>query len=248
MNTKIKVFLVLALIAAVVIFFIVRGTKTEGPTGPVIPEEEAIDFVLDFYDRWLSMGTSTDKYGSEVLNSSIFSEEVLNKIEADRTEFPELDPITCQSSAVSEQIAARPYPVSATESKILIESRVGEAPLPTFAFVTATVVDGAWLITNIECTQGDIAPVVEFNYNREGLLLKSVPPPYTAGQWHLVFEQDGQMGYVTPLFFNATTTCVSIEGVESICNPDTFTETARVVVKGGMSEVGAEVVRVEFLQ
>ncbi len=249
MNTKIKVILAVVLIAIVaVIFFIVRGTSPNEQDGVMMPEEKAIDFVLDFYDRWLAMSTSTDRFGSEVINTSIFSEEVLNKIEADRAESPDLDPITCQSNVVVDQFAARPFPVSETQSKILVESRDGDTAFPTMAFVTATVIDGAWKITNIECTAGDVAPDVEFNYDREGLLLKSVPPPFEAGKWHLVFEQDGQMGYVTPLFFSATTTCVSVEGVESICNPDTFTETARVRIKGGMTEVGAEVQRVEFVQ
>lgn len=246
MNTKIKVILAGILVAVVVIFFVVRNNETNKQDGITMPEEEAIDFVLDFYDRWLIMSTSTDRFGSETLNTSIFSEDVLSKIETDRAEFEDLDPITCQSNVMVEQFAARPFPVSEIETKILIESRSGDTTLPTMAFVTATVVDGVWKVTNIECTAGDVAPDVEFNYDREGLLLKSVPPPFTAGQWHLVFEQDGQMGHVTPLFFSATTTCISVEGVESICNPDTFTETARVIVKGSMTEVGAEVQRVEF--
>lgn len=249
MNTKNKVILVaVAIVVIVIIFFIVRNNSNIGSNQAGGPQEEPIDVVLDFYSEWLEMSasTSTNPFESEFYASANISDEVRNRINLARTDAANFDPITCQTDIIPENVRARVYPTSLTEADILVESRVGKETLPMMSFVTMTIVDNAWQITNIDCTEGDIAPEVEFNYDREGLLLKSVPPPYEAGQWHLVFEQDGQMGHVTPLFFSATTTCVSAEGVESVCNPDTFTETSRVVVKGGMTEIGAEVERVEF--
>lgn len=250
MNTKIKVILAVVVVAIIaVVFFIARDTSNDNDSDQSgVPQEEAIDVVLGFYDNWLELqaDTSMSPFDSEFFASSILSNDARTKIIEARSESAEFDPITCQTGVVPERVRARVFPASETEAKILIESRVGEDTLPLMSFVTLTAVNGTWQIADIDCTAGDIAPDVEFNYDREGLLLKSVPPPFEAGQWHLVFEQDGQMGHVTPLFFSATTTCVSLDGVESICNPDTFTETARVVVKGGMTEVGAEVQRVEF--
>jgi len=252
MNTKIKIILgVVAVVVIALIFIFIRNTSN-GPSNadPTIPEEEPIDVVLDFYNTWLGLlaDTSINPYESELFNSAVLSSEVRNSIQASRAESADTDPITCQTGTIPERVRARTFPASDTEAKILVESRVERDTLPLMSFVTVTAVDGAWQITDIDCTEGDVAPDVEFTYDREGLLLKSVPPPFEAGQWHLVFEQDGQMGHVTPLFFSATTTCVSTDGQASVCNPDSFTETTRVAVKGSMTEIGAEVERVEFLQ
>lgn len=250
MNTKIKIILIgVVLLVIAIIFIVVRNGNNDNDATNEGPTEVPIDVVLEFYDSWLDIlrATSTDPYQSELLASVVVSSDVRSAINSARIENPDLDPVTCQTGQTPENFRARIFPTSETETKILIESKVAKETQPMMSFVTLTVVDNKWQITNIECTQGDVAPDVEFTYDRQGLLLKSVPPPYEAGKWHLVFEQDGQMGYVTPLFFSATTSCVSKEGVTSVCNPDAFTETDRVSVKGGMTELGAEVVRIEFL-
>ncbi|MFN3188602.1 MAG: hypothetical protein ACK42D_03640 [Candidatus Paceibacteria bacterium] len=251
MNTKIKIILaVIVVVVITIIFFTLRDSTNNRSGESAVPEEEPIDVVLEFYNSWLTMvsSTTTDPFESELFASAILSNDVRNSINTTRTESPDFDPVICQSEITPERFRARVFPASATEARILVESRVGSDTLPMMSFVTLTAVNGAWQITDIDCTEGDVAPDVEFNYNRQGLLLKSVPPPFEAGKWHLVFEQDGQMGHVTPLFFSATTTCVSVDGAESICNPDTFAETTSVIVKGGLTETGAEVERIEFLQ
>jgi hypothetical protein len=251
MNIKIKIVLGVVIVVLVALVFIfVRNTAGPGNDTSAIPEEDPIDVVLDFYSSWLELlaDTSVNPYESELFASSILSNEAREKVSQVRNESPDLDPFICQVGVIPERTRGRIFPASETEAKILIESRIGNETLPLMSFVTVKAVAGAWQIADIDCTEGDVAPEVEFTYNREGLLLKSVPPPFEAGKWHLVFEQDGQMGHVTPLFFSATTTCISIGGQQAVCNPDTFTETARVLVKGDMTEVGAEVQRVEFLQ
>jgi hypothetical protein len=55
------------------------------------------------------------------------------------------------------------------------------------------------------------------------------------------------MGHVTPLFISTTTTCVARTGEVSLCNTSTFIEASRAVVKGEMTELGAEVSQIEFL-
>lgn len=248
MNSKTKIAIGLTVIVVLVIGFILtRTTPAKHSEDSAVPTTEPLDVVLDFYGQWSAvLASSTAPFESELFASTNFAPELRSALTVARAENPAFDPISCQTGVVPERFRGRVYPASETEAKVLVEARMGKNSLPEMAFITVKAVAGEWQITAIDCTVGDVAPEVEFNYDREGLLLKSVPPPYEAGKWHLVFEQDGQMGYVTPLFFSATTTCVARNGEVSVCNPDTFTETARVIVKGGMTEIGAEVVRLEF--
>lgn len=253
MNTKIKIVAVgiLVLIIAVVFFVLQIGDNLSDKNAiPTMPSELPIDVILEFYDNWLNMleDPTIDPYLSEMYRSDALASETRIDMDEARVATSGLDPITCQTSQKPENFRVRSFPISETETKFLVESRIAKETMATMAFVNLKVVAGKWQITNIDCTQGDIAPEVEFSYDREGLLLKTVPPPYEIGNWHLIFEQDGQMGYVTPLFFSATTSCVDIQGVMSVCNPDSFIETTKVAIKGQMTELGAQVERVEFLE
>jgi len=82
----------------------------------------------------------------------------------------------------------------------------------------------------------------------EGNLLKSVPPPYDPNYWHLVYAQNGTLGYVVPLFFSAMSMCTDIRGNESVCDPSQFIEVQKVMLRGDMTELGVEVKQLEFIQ
>lgn len=247
-NTKIKIIIGVLLVVLLVGFYVIATRPSDKASQIVqIPEADPIDVGLDFYSEWLVlMASSSNAYESELFMSGILAASLRDQIIQTIATDANTDPVTCQTNVVPDSVRSRIYPVSEIETKMLIELRINKEPLPVMSFITLTAVDGQWQITTIECTAGDVAPEVEFNYDHEGFLLKSVPPPYETGKWHLVFEQDGQMGYVTPLFFSTTTMCVSQTGAEIVCNPDTFTEASLVIIKGSMTELGAEVSKVEF--
>ena len=109
--------------------------------------------------------------------------------------------------------------------------------------------DDSWMISGIQCTDGDVAPVKEFSFEQTGFLIKaSVPKPYNNKNWHLVFTQDGKAGNVVPLIFDAKSQCTSIDGTKAVCKPEQFAETNKVVVRGGMTERGATVAQLEFVK
>lgn len=243
---KINIKYVVIGVVAVLIIVGVFSTRSDDSVTQSAPEIDAVTTTLDFYEAWLALSRGeADRFESELYASANLSKDARKALNAARTATPDTDPITCQAT-VPENFRTTPLGVADTEATMLVRSQTGSEVFPYMALVTLNAVKGAWQITSIECTQGDIAPIVEFTYEKEGLLLKSVPAPYKAGEWHLVFEQDGQFGYVTPLFFTATTKCIAIDGTESVCNPASFVETASARVLGEMTETGAVVERVEF--
>jgi hypothetical protein len=211
----------------------------------VPPIADPIDVVLDFYTTWKTASADgADPFTGGTLDLPVVSATLKTALVSAKATTPAIDPVTCQETP-AERVRGRLITNMGTTSTILIESRNGRETLPTMALVNLRAEAGEWKIESIECTLGDVAPEVEFTFDREGFLLKSVPPPYESGKWHLVYEQDGQLGYVAPLLFTAESACVTEEGSVP-CAPDTFTETTKVVVKGNMTELGAEVVRIEF--
>jgi hypothetical protein len=118
---------------------------------------------------------------------------------------------------------------------------------PNVAVVTLGGDTGEWLITDIRCAQGESGPEREFSFDREGHLLKSVPPPLNPDYWHLVFEENGINGHTAPLFFDESSTCVALDGTEATCNTDNFVDATKALVQGEMTESGVEVKRVTLL-
>lgn len=203
---------------------------------------DPVNTVLDFYDPWMVAvnATSTDPYQEGLAETPILSKELREKLAAHEGD---IDPVLCREDG-PEQISARPVFENETEAQVVVTST--DRTQTEQSIVTLLRHNNGWYIADIECSLGEFAPDREFSFEQEGFLLKSVQPPLDPQYWHLVFEQDGQEGHVAPLFFDATSVCVSPEGQESTCAPDQFVEPSAALVKGQMTERGVQVKRVEM--
>jgi hypothetical protein len=245
---------ILLLLAVLVVGVMVWWYWSMPVTGPdtvetTQPTEEPLDVTLEFYNAWLSAVASTtvDPITAGVLELPMVTTDVRNQIveayAARGAEDP--DPVLCQLE-IPERVGAKPLYTLDTTAEFMILARGFEERSPLQAVVTLAVVDGAWLITNIRCVAGDTAPEREYDFDSEGFLLKSVQPPLDPNFWHLVYEQNGQLGYTVPLFFSTNSECVAADGTVTVCAPDTFTETTKVRLQADMTESGAQVRRITF--
>ena len=213
-----------------------------------LPTEEPIDIALDFYDTWFKMRKESAEMPeqTELTHALVLTPELSERLTsalADTTS--NLDPVLCQNE-VPEKIGTKKLFVQPDRAQFLIIAR-GKI-LPGQAVVTLETREGEWRITDISCSQGETAPVREFSFEKTGFLLKSVPPPLNPEYWHLVFEENGQMGHTAPLFFSDASTWTLSDGTEQTCDPNQFTDALQANVKGEMTEAGVEVKRLEILE
>jgi len=242
-------FLIGALVVIIVIGLGWWFTQNNGGLGEmggeeVVPEESAEDVVLDFYVAWLDAAASSTATpgAAELLASSVLSDAVRAYVGSDRESA--VEPLLCQT-VLPERIRASAVQVAPLAAQYQIFAR-GEGLVPgEYALVDVIAVDGAWQIANVGCFSGESAPDREFTFEQSGQLLKSVPAPLNADMWHLVFMENNEPRIV-PMTFTPTTMCLGVDEVEAVCVPDTFTEAARAVVTGNMTEAGVTVVRVQL--
>lgn len=251
MNTKYKLLALGGLLGLVVIIIITWVFLKTSQTGPQtsdgsntqeVSTDDPIDIVLDFYDLWLEavQSTSTNPFQLELATRPILSKSLSDKLKENQTG---LDPVLCQS-VIPQQITARSIFKQQDKTQVLVMAK--DKTVTEQAIVTLKQQNGGWYIDDIMCSPGEFAPTREFSFEKEGSLLKSVPLPLDPQYWHIVFEENGELGHAVPLFFDEESRCLSIELVEATCIPDQFTETKKVYVYGQMTELGVEVKRLEF--
>src|SRR6185503_17605630 len=103
-----------------------------------------------------------------------------------------LDPILCQT-VVPKDITIRSVYEQKDKAQMLVTSK--DKNVQKQAVVTLNKSDDSWVINEIKCTDGEVAPVREFSFEQEGFLIKtSVPKPFNNQNWHIVFTQDGRAG------------------------------------------------------
>lgn len=246
--------LILAGILLVLIVLWINNKNNETPietvdTSAAVPVEDPLDTVLTFYNDWLQaeQSTTTDPIQAGLLDSQVLTPEVRANLEKALAEKSEgsLDPVLCQP-IVPVRIGAKVLFALDMQAQIMVLARGGEEKSAYQAVVTLKAVEGTWRISEIACTHGDVAPEQEHDFEREGFLLKSVPPPLDSQYWHLVYEENGQLGHTIPLFFSSESICISANGSESGCDPAQFTEAAKVLLQADMTEAGAQVKRIQF--
>jgi len=243
---------VVAIIAVVALVITLANRKTnsnpEEVTGQV-PPDVAFDITLEFYNQWLTdaQSTTTDPFASGLINSTRLSSDVRTMIQDKQATkvAGDLDPVLCQLTT-PERIGGKEIFQNDTQAQVMILARGFEVKSPNTAIVTLDAVAGNWQITKIECSQGESAPEREYDFERSGFLLKSVPAPYNSENWHLVYEENGQPGHVLPLFFDTESICVAVGGAEAVCDPSQFVEPAKVLLQADMLDAGADVRRVTF--
>ncbi len=243
---KIKIIGVVAVLVAIVglVWFFAKGGAEQQ-----VSKLDATDTVGDFYDKWLKaaqMPTTADPNLATLAKSPILSKSLRAKIaNAQKDSNTTTDPVLCQST-VPEDISMRRVFTSENEAQILVTSK--DKNVTNQAFVTLNKYNNGWYINDIQCSLGEFAPEREFSFEKEGYLLKnSIPKPYNNKNWHLIFEDNGEPGHVVPLLFDSESQCTSLDGSKSVCKPDQFIEATKVFVRGQMTERGANVKQLEFV-
>lgn len=252
-NKRTLVIVSVAVILAVIVIVAVILLKTNGSQiiqslSQEVSTDDPIDVALDFYGPWLKAvkSTSTNPYQEGLAENKILSKELRARLMSTegRSE-TDIDPVLCQTT-IPERATGRIVSEQESEARVLVKAK--EKELTAQSVFTLKRLNDGWYIDAIECELGEFELPREFTFEKEGHLLKSVPPPYDPQYWHLVFEENGELGHVVPLFFNATSTCKSTDGSENVCNTDQFVEATKVHVYAQMTELGAEVQRLEFLE
>lgn len=243
-----KVIILVVLLAVIGgIVWLVNGGNID-TTSTQAKYADPADAVGDFYDQWLkaAQDPSLTPDRSTLAKSPTLTKELSAKVAAALQTGGGVDPVLCQS-VVPQGITTRNVYEQADKAEILVTSK--DKSVTKQAVVSLTKSSDSWFISEIQCTDGDIAPVQEFSFEKEGFLIKqSVPKPFNNKNWHLVFTQDGKPGNVVPLIFDAKSQCTNLEGVKAVCKPEQFKETAQVRVRGGMTERGATVAHLEFVK
>jgi|AntRauTorckE6833_2_1112554.scaffolds.fasta_scaffold28383_2 hypothetical protein len=211
------------------------------------PTEDPLDVTMDLYGPWLAglQATSTEFNKAELLTMAPLTADLRTKL-LSLTEDTQLavDPVLCQA-VLPERIGTKSVFVTDTESQVMVIPR--GTKVPEQALVTLIAVDGEWVINDIVCSRGEIAPELEYTFEREGNLLKqSLLPPLNNEQWHLIYSRDGVAGNAIPLLFNETSVCLSPDGSQQVCVPDQLTEAAAVQLQGAMQEAGVLVERMQL--
>ena len=244
--------LALGTIALIAWLFYSYSSDTEQPGTITYTQEvstnDPTDIVLDFYNPWLEAvrSTSTDPYTAELATAKILSEELRARIvsSAGRGD-TEIDPILCQTTTPA-RVTGRIVSEQENEVRVLIMAK--EKELTAQSVFTLKRLDDGWFIADVLCSSGEFDIPREFSFEKEGYLLKNIQPPYNPEYWHLIFEEAGELGHVVPLLFSTESSCIAVDSSTAVCAPDQFTEAKKVHVYGQMTESGALVTRLQFIE
>ena len=221
---------------------------TKDPTDQEVSMDEPIDIVLDFYGTWLEAvkSTSTDPYTSGFTATKILSEKLRMQLMSTQGHAEtEIDPVLCQTTT-PERVSGKIVFQQPDVSSVLVTAK--ETGLSAQSVFTLKRHNDGWFIDDIVCASGELELPREFSFEKEGFLLKNVPPPLDSQYWHIVFEENGEKGHAVPLLFDAESSCVAIDGSKTNCDPTQFIEATKVHVYSQMTELGADVTRLEFVE
>lgn len=229
--------ILLAIGAGVAAFFLLKQE---------VSKDEPVDVVFDFYRPWLEavQSTSTDPYQAGLDKWPFLGRELRGQIRAARGVEGGLDPVLCQT-VTPEDFALRVVFEGDAKSEMVVTARKSSSTQQ--AIVSVLAHDGGWYIDDIRCSPGEIPPEREFSFDAQGTLAKSASASSTA-PWHLTFAENGETGKDVPLFFGPESVCAAADGTAVACVPDSFTEKAKVRVRGEMTELGVTVVRMESVR
>lgn len=213
----------------------------------MVPVDDPIDVTLELYDPWLAglLSTTTEFNKEELLNAAPLTSELrATLLERIAQTDVAVDPIICQAN-LPERIGAKSIFTNDTEAQVIVVAR-GQK-VPEQALVTLQAIDGKWVLSDVFCSQGEVAPEREFTFEQAGNILKqSLQPPLDPAQWHLIYTKDTVAGYAIPLLFTAESMCIATDGVEQVCNPDQLAEATAVFIQGEMQEAGVRVQRMSL--
>lgn len=209
--------------------------------------EEPVDIVIGFYSPWLDamQSTTTDPYAEGLPDDPLLSRELRQELkDAQGKDINGLYPVLCQPT-IPLRISTRIVYEEGDRAQILVTAK--DDDLFGQAIVTLQKYNEGWYMDSIDCSPGEFAPPKEFSFERDGVMVKSsVTEPYNNQFWHLVYEENDQIGLLVPLFFNQDSKCMPKRGDEFVCDPNQFEENSKVTIRAQLTESGAEVKRVEY--
>lgn len=237
----------LAFIIIIVALYFTVFRNGSGLGAQEVSTSEPVDIVMDFYTPWLeaAKSTTTDPYTEGLADRPLLSKALKKKLKDAKDRGPEeVDPVLCHINP-PERISARVVYALENDTQILVMAR--DKTLFEQALIDLKKHNDGWYIHDINCSGGEFPPDREFTFEKEGFLLKSVPAPLDPQYWHIVFEDNNELGHFAPLFFDGESKCKPKKGDETVCDPSQFTETMKVFVQGQMIETGVEVKRLNVI-
>ncbi len=249
MKTTTILFAVIAFILVLLfaMSFFGGGTLTFNENSIKDPINDPIDVSSDFANAWLEnlQATTTLPLGEFLDTQTVLTKELKSALLSRADTAGDRDVILCQAT-MPERIGGKQIYVTDEEAQVSVIPRGGEKS-SNQTLVTLGLQKEAWVITGLDCSTGEVAPETGlYNFERAGQLIgPSVPEPYDANFWHIVFERDGINGNVVKLLFDSQSVC--IEGSsESTCDTNNLTEAAQAFVQADMTEEGALIKRLEI--
>lgn len=220
------------------------------PSKQQVSNLDSIDTVTNFYGQWLQAvkePATADPNLATLAKSPILSKALRTQLKkAPKQSDTTPDPVLCQT-VIPEEISIRSVYEQENKAQILVTSK--DTKVTNQATVTLIGSNNSWYIDSIECSLGEFGVEREFSFEKGGFILKSsIPSPFNPKDWHLIFEENGELGHVVPLFYDSESQCTSLDGSKSVCTPDKFTEATKVFVRGQMTERGLSVKQQEFVK
>ncbi|MEX2014136.1 MAG: hypothetical protein WD896_02155 [Parcubacteria group bacterium] len=238
---KIAIIGAVAVLVLGTVLFVFKGSNEQQ-----VSKLDVTDTVGNFYNQWLEathQPLTADPNRATLAKSPILSEVLRTRLKNYDTK---PDPVLCQT-VTPENISLMNVSENEDKAQVLVISK--DRKVTEQALVTLLRYGEGWYINDILCSPGEFEPEREFSFEKEGYLLKgSIPPPFNPVNWHLVFEENGKLGNVVPLFFDSKSQCTSLDGNKSVCKPDQFTEATKVSVHGQMTERGVSVNQQQFVK
>ena len=218
------------------------GVTTQPGGEAVVPEEAAIDVTSDFFTalHQAAVATSSDQLPGIIAEAALLSTTAREQLTARYAGSSETrGALFCQST-IPPRVGLKPVYETDTAAQFLLRARGMEST--DQAIVTVEARAGAWLITDITCGSGEVAPEREFQFDQTGQLLReSAPAPLDVSRWHLVFLDLGGSGQFVPLYFGETSQCTDSSGDTQVCDESQLSEADSVRIQASMTESGAEV-------
>jgi ABC-type cobalt transport system substrate-binding protein len=206
---------------------------------------DPLDVAPRLYSPWLSalQATSTEPDFGLLLTTAPITPELRSRLQQ-HVDQPtsNVDPVICQP-IVPGRLGAKVVYITDDTAELMVVTRGNR--VPEMALYTLQWQDSDWIISDITCSRGEIAPEQEYSFEREGNLLKdSLQPPLDSSKWHLIYTRDDVAGYAIPLEFNESSVCIS--DVETVCDQSILSEAASAKIQGAMLESGVLVERLEL--
>jgi hypothetical protein len=244
-----KILIIVVVLAIIGGIYWMLNRDSASPVGQQTANLDMVDTVGTFYSQWLKAAQDPSVKPTKVslTKSPLLSMSLRNRI-VSALENPStvIDPVLCMT-AVPEAIVTRKVYENTDKAEALVNSK--DKKVTEEAVVGLKKQNDMWLIDEIKCSGGEFAPEKEFTFEGTGFLLKgSIPPPYSSKNWHLIYEENGTAGNVVPLIFDSKSQCTSLDGNKAVCKPDQFKETNKVSIKGQMTERGASVQSLVFVE